>query len=79
MTLLFLWKYLANRTDNGIKSVDHSDNTIIPKASEELSELSYKNGNSEVCTFSSPASGTWHIDLRGYSAANGVSLRVQAD
>ena len=39
----------------------------------------YKNGNNEVCTFSSPASGTWHIDLRGYSAASGVTLRVQAD
>lgn len=39
----------------------------------------YKNGNSEVCTFSSPASGTWHIDLRGYSSASGVNLRVQAD
>jgi PKD repeat protein len=39
----------------------------------------YKNGNSETCTFSSPAAGTWHIDLRGYSAASGVTLRVQAD
>ena len=39
----------------------------------------YKNGNNEVCTFSSPASGTWHIDIRGYSAASGVSFRVQAD
>jgi len=39
----------------------------------------YKNGNNEECTFNSPASGTWHIDLRGYSAASGVTLRVQAD
>ena len=39
----------------------------------------YKNGNNEVCSFSSPASGTWHIDIRGYSAASGVTLRVQAD
>jgi len=39
----------------------------------------YKNGNNEVCTFNSPASGTWHIDLRGYSAASGVTLRIQAN
>jgi len=39
----------------------------------------YKNGNNEECTFNSPASGTWHIDLRGYTAASGVTLRVQAD
>jgi vibriolysin len=39
----------------------------------------YKSGNNETCTFSSPAAGTWHIDLRGYSAASGVTLRVQAD
>jgi serine protease len=39
----------------------------------------YKNGNNETCTFNSPASGTWHIDLRGYSAASGVTLRVQAN
>jgi hypothetical protein len=39
----------------------------------------YKSGNNEVCSFSSPAGGTWHIDIRGYSAASGVSFRVQAD
>ena len=39
----------------------------------------YKNGNNEVCTFNAPASGTWYIDIRGYSAASGVSLRTQAN
>ena len=39
----------------------------------------YKNGNTESCTFSSPASGTWYIDIRGYSAASGVTLNVTAD
>ena len=39
----------------------------------------YKSGNNEVCTFNAPASGTWYIDIRGYSAASGVSLRTQAN
>ena len=39
----------------------------------------YKTGNTEVCTFNAPASGTWYIDIRGYSAASGVSLRTQAN
>ncbi|MCF6359007.1 MAG: PPC domain-containing protein, partial [Draconibacterium sp.] len=39
----------------------------------------YNSGNSEVCTFNAPASGTWYIDIRGYSAASGVSLRTQAN
>jgi len=39
----------------------------------------YKNGNAETCTFSSPATGTWYVDVRGYSAASGVSLNVKAN
>jgi len=39
----------------------------------------YKNGNNEVCTFNAPASGTWYIDIRGYTAASGVSFRTQAN
>jgi hypothetical protein len=39
----------------------------------------YKTGNNEVCTFNAPASGMWHIDIRGYSAASGVTLRTQAN
>jgi serine protease len=34
----------------------------------------YRTGNSETCTFSSPAAGTWHVLVRGYSAYSGVSL-----
>ncbi|QJR81508.1 S8 family serine peptidase [Alteromonas pelagimontana] len=34
----------------------------------------YLEGNGEVCTFNNPASGTWHIGLRAYSAYNGVTL-----
>ncbi|BFM11039.1 M28 family metallopeptidase [Simiduia litorea] len=36
----------------------------------------YKNGNSESCSFTAPAAGTWHIDVRGYSAASGVTLTI---
>ncbi len=39
----------------------------------------YKNGNEETCTFSSPQSGTWHIDIRGYRAASGVTLNATAN
>lgn len=39
----------------------------------------YKNGNNESCTFSNPASGTWYIDLNGYSAASGISLSLTAN
>ena len=39
----------------------------------------YKNGNSETCTFNSPAAGTWYIDVYGYSAASGVSINLQAN
>ncbi|WP_417474856.1 M20/M25/M40 family metallo-hydrolase [Luteimonas mephitis] len=34
----------------------------------------YKSGNSEACTFASPAAGTWHVRIKGYSAFSGVSL-----
>lgn len=38
----------------------------------------YKNGNSESCSFNSPAADTWYIDVYGYSAASGVTINVQA-
>ncbi len=39
----------------------------------------YLNGNNETCTFSNPQSGTWHIDIRGYRAASGVTLNATAN
>ena len=39
----------------------------------------YKNGNTESCSFSSPASGTWYLDLRGYSTASGITLNLKAN
>ncbi|KZN56915.1 hemagglutinin [Pseudoalteromonas luteoviolacea CPMOR-2] len=39
----------------------------------------YKNGNSESCSFTNPQSGTWHIDLRGYNSASGVTLNIKAN
>ncbi|RDX35344.1 peptidase [Kangiella sp. HD9-110m-PIT-SAG06] len=38
----------------------------------------YKWGNEETCTISAPQSGTWHIGLRGYNAASGVTLNITA-
>ncbi|MCW8875756.1 MAG: PPC domain-containing protein [Kangiellaceae bacterium] len=37
----------------------------------------YKNGNNETCSFTNPASGTWYISIRGYSAYSGVSLNAE--
>ena len=34
----------------------------------------YLGGNSETCSFPSPAAGTWHVMLHGYSAYSGVTL-----
>ncbi len=39
----------------------------------------YKNGNTESCSFSSPASGTWYLDFRGYSTASGITLNLKAN
>lgn len=39
----------------------------------------YLSGNNEECTFTNPDSGTWHIDIYGYSTATGVTLDVKAD
>ncbi|AFV00844.2 metalloprotease II [Simiduia agarivorans SA1 = DSM 21679] len=38
----------------------------------------YKNGNNESCSFNAPAAGTWHIGIRGYSAASGMTLNYKA-
>ena len=34
----------------------------------------YRNGNSETCSFSNPAAGTWHIGIRAYRTYSGVTL-----
>lgn len=39
----------------------------------------YQSGNNESCSFASPAAGTWHVMLRGYSAFSGVSLVASFD
>src|SRR3546814_4447775 len=38
------------------------------------SDLPYKYGNNETCSFSSPSAGTWHVRIKGYSAFSGVSI-----
>lgn len=39
----------------------------------------YRNGNVENCDFNNPAAATWHIDVRGYSSASNVTLRIKAN
>ena len=39
----------------------------------------YKNGNNESCSIANPQAGTWYVDLRGYSAASGVTLTISAN
>jgi len=38
----------------------------------------YKNGNNESCNFTDPTTGTWYVDIYGYSAASGITLNIQA-
>lgn len=33
----------------------------------------YKAGNSETCTITNPAAGTWHVGIRAYAAFSGVT------
>ena len=39
----------------------------------------YKSGNEETCVMPNPAQGTWHIGIRGYSAATGVTLTAKSN
>ena len=34
----------------------------------------YLNGNDEVCTFTNPGTGSWHIGVKAYSTFNNVTL-----
>lgn len=36
----------------------------------------YKSGNTETCTLNAPKAGTWHVQLSGFSAFSGVSLKA---
>ncbi|MDM5085197.1 M4 family metallopeptidase [Aeromonas rivipollensis] len=36
----------------------------------------YKSGNAETCTLNVPKAGTWHVQLSGFSAFSGVSLKA---
>jgi vibriolysin len=36
----------------------------------------YLNGNAETCTFSPPSAGTYYINLHGYAAYSGVTLKA---
>tara|TARA_R110000737_G_scaffold250531_2_gene260240 strand:- start:510 stop:1478 length:969 start_codon:yes stop_codon:yes gene_type:complete len=38
----------------------------------------YKNGNAETCSITNPQAGKWYIDLKGYSAASGITLTINA-
>ncbi|HOV57423.1 MAG TPA: PPC domain-containing protein [Rhodanobacteraceae bacterium] len=35
----------------------------------------YLSGNAETCTFNSPTSGTYYVNVRAYSAYSGVTLK----
>jgi len=36
----------------------------------------YVNGNTETCTFNSPAAGTWYVMVNGYATYSGVTLKA---
>jgi vibriolysin len=35
----------------------------------------YASGNTENCSFTSPAAGTWYVKINGYASASGISLK----
>src|SRR5262249_42102433 len=35
----------------------------------------FLSGNSETCTFTSPAAGPWYVMIRGFAAYSGVTLK----
>ena len=35
----------------------------------------YQSGNTESCSFTNPAAGTWYVKIYGYSAVSGTSLK----
>ena len=39
----------------------------------------YVGGNTESCSFETPAAGVWHVMIRGYSAFSGTSIRATWD
>jgi vibriolysin len=39
----------------------------------------YEYGNEEVCTFTNPAAGAWHFDVRGYSSSSNITLNIRAN
>jgi Zn-dependent metalloprotease len=38
---------------------------------------SWANGNTETCTITNPAAGTWNVGVYGYSAASGITLEME--
>ena len=39
----------------------------------------YLDGNTESCSFTAPAAGTWYLDVYGYQAVSGLTLTLQAN
>ncbi|NQZ28682.1 MAG: M20/M25/M40 family metallo-hydrolase [Colwellia sp.] len=39
----------------------------------------YLDGNTESCSLSAPAAGTWYLDVYGYQAVSGLTLTLQAN
>jgi hypothetical protein len=35
----------------------------------------YLSGNTETCTFTNPAAGTWYVKINGYTAVSGTTLK----
>jgi vibriolysin len=55
------------------------DADLYVKAGSKPTDTSYQcrpylGGNTETCTFNSPAAGTWYVRLKAYSSYSGVTL-----
>jgi leucyl aminopeptidase len=84
------WLRFAETLTEGYQSLTVSlkdgtgDADLYVKHSADVSDTvydcrPYKNGNQETCTFDAPAAGQWFIGLKGYTKANGLTLKVSAN
>jgi serine protease len=84
------WKYYTVTVPAGAKSFDVStrngtgDADLYLRFGAQPTTSAYdcrpyKNGNTETCTMTDPAAGTWHIGIRAYSAFSGVNMDVSYD
>lgn len=81
------WQYFTIEVPAGMTSLNvnisggSGDADMYVRQGSQPTSTSYdcrpfKNGNSESCSISSPAAGTWHLALKAYASYSAVSLEA---